>query len=115
MSGSGKSTLISDILYGALKKRLEGIYRNRGQYREITWHQHINAIELVDQTPIGRSPRSNPVTYMKVFDQIRDVYGSLPGSKVRGFTAGTSSNVPGGRCETCEGSGVIKQSHAVHG
>jgi len=110
VSGSGKSTLISDILYGALKKRLEGIYNEKiGQYREITGHQHINAIELVDQTPIGRSPRSNPVTYMKVFDQIRDVYGSLPGSKVRGFTAGNFSfNVPGGRCETCEGSGVIK-------
>lgn len=110
VSGSGKSTLISDILYGALKKRLEGIYNEKiGQYREITGHQHINAIELVDQTPIGRSPRSNPVTYMKVFDQIRDLYGSLPGSKVRGFSAGNFSfNVPGGRCETCEGSGVIK-------
>ncbi|MCC6865536.1 MAG: excinuclease ABC subunit UvrA [Ignavibacteria bacterium] len=110
VSGSGKSTLISDILYGALKKRLEGIYNEKiGQYREITGHQHINAIELVDQTPIGRSPRSNPVTYMKIFDQIRDVFGSLPGSKVRGFSAGNFSfNVPGGRCETCEGSGVIK-------
>lgn len=110
VSGSGKSTLISDILYGALKKRLEGIYNEKiGQYREITGHQHINAIELVDQTPIGRSPRSNPVTYMKIFDQIRDVFGSQAGSKVRGFSAGNFSfNVPGGRCETCEGSGVIK-------
>jgi excinuclease ABC subunit A len=110
VSGSGKSTLISDILYGALKKRLEGIYSEKiGQYREILGHQHINAIELVDQTPIGRSPRSNPVTYMKIFDVIRDVYGSLPASKLRGFSAGNFSfNVPGGRCETCEGSGVIK-------
>lgn len=110
VSGSGKSTLISDILYGAIKKRLEGIYNEKiGQYREITGHQHINAIELVDQTPIGRSPRSNPVTYMKIFDLIRDVYGSLPASKLRGFSAGNFSfNVPGGRCETCEGSGVIK-------
>lgn len=110
VSGSGKSTLISDILYGALKKRLEGIYNEKiGQYREILGHQHINAIELVDQTPIGRSPRSNPVTYMKVFDLIRDLYGGLPASKLRGFTAGNFSfNVPGGRCETCEGSGVIK-------
>ncbi|MBE2219200.1 MAG: excinuclease ABC subunit UvrA [Ignavibacteria bacterium] len=110
VSGSGKSTLISDILYGALKKRLEGIYNEKiGQYREILGHQHINAIELVDQTPIGRSPRSNPVTYMKIFDLIRDLYGSLPASKLRGFTAGNFSfNVPGGRCETCEGSGVIK-------
>jgi excinuclease ABC subunit A len=110
VSGSGKSTLISDILYGALKKRIEGIYNEKiGQYREILGHQHINAIELVDQTPIGRSPRSNPVTYMKIFDLIRDLYGSLPASKLRGFTAGNFSfNVPGGRCETCEGSGVIK-------
>jgi excinuclease ABC subunit A len=110
VSGSGKSTLISDILYGALKKRLEGIYNEKiGQYREILGHQQLNAIELVDQTPIGRSPRSNPVTYMKIFDLIRDVYGSLPASKLRGFTAGNFSfNVPGGRCETCEGSGVIK-------
>ena len=110
VSGSGKSTLISDILYGAIKKRLEGIYNEKiGQYREITGHQHVNAIELVDQTPIGRSPRSNPVTYMKIFDLIRDVYGSLPASKLRGFSAGNFSfNVPGGRCETCEGSGVIK-------
>ncbi len=110
VSGSGKSTLISDILYGAIKKRLEGIYNEKiGQYREITGHQHINAIELVDQTPIGRSPRSNPVTYMKIFDLIRDLYGSLPASKLRGFSAGNFSfNVPGGRCETCEGSGVIK-------
>jgi excinuclease ABC subunit A len=110
VSGSGKSTLISDILYGALKKRIEGIYNEKiGQYREIRGHQHINAIELVDQTPIGRSPRSNPVTYMKIFDSIRDLYGSLPASKLRGFTSGNFSfNVPGGRCETCEGSGVIK-------
>ncbi len=110
VSGSGKSTLISDILYGALKKRLEGIYNEKiGQYREILGHQHINAIELVDQTPIGRSPRSNPVTYMKIFDLVRELYGALPTSKLRGFSAGNFSfNVPGGRCETCEGSGVIK-------
>lgn len=110
VSGSGKSTLISDILFGALKKRIDGIYNEKiGQHREIRGHQNINAIELVDQTPIGRSPRSNPVTYMKIFDVIRDLYGSLPASKLRGFTAGNFSfNVPGGRCETCEGSGVIK-------
>lgn len=110
VSGSGKSTLISDILFGALKKRIEGMYNEKiGQYREILGHQNINAIELVDQTPIGRSPRSNPVTYMKIFDVIRDLYGSLPASKLRAFSAGNFSfNVPGGRCETCEGSGVIK-------
>ncbi|HEY3249534.1 MAG TPA: excinuclease ABC subunit UvrA [Ignavibacteria bacterium] len=110
VSGSGKSTLISDILYGALKKKLDGIYNEKiGQHRELRGYQHIHAVELVDQTPIGRSPRSNPVTYMKIFDMVRDLYGSLPASRNRGFTAGNFSfNVPGGRCETCEGSGVIK-------
>jgi len=110
VSGSGKSTLISDILYGALKKKIEGIYNEKiGQHREILGYQSINAVQLVDQSPIGRSPRSNPVTYMKIFDLIRDIFGSLPASKLRGFTAGNFSfNVPGGRCETCEGSGVIK-------
>jgi excinuclease ABC subunit A len=110
VSGSGKSTLISDILYGALKKKLEGIYGEKiGQHRELRGYQHIHAVELVDQAPIGRSPRSNPVTYMKIFDLVRDLYGSLPASRNRGFTAGNFSfNVPGGRCETCEGSGMIK-------
>lgn len=110
VSGSGKSTLISDILYGSLKKKLEGIYNEKiGQHRELRGYQHIHAVELVDQAPIGRSPRSNPVTYMKIFDMIRDLYGSLPASRNRGYTAGNFSfNVPGGRCETCEGSGVIK-------
>ncbi|HJY64947.1 MAG TPA: excinuclease ABC subunit UvrA [Ignavibacteria bacterium] len=110
VSGSGKSTLISDILHGALKKKLEGIYGEKiGQHRELRGYQLIHAVELVDQTPIGRSPRSNPVTYMKIFDLVRDLYGNLSASKHRGFTAGNFSfNVPGGRCETCEGSGVIK-------
>lgn len=110
VSGSGKSTLISDILYGALKKRLEGIYNEKiGLYSELKGSNNIDAVELVDQTPIGRSPRSNPVTYLKVFDQIRELYGSLPSAKAKGVTAGNFSfNIPGGRCETCEGSGVIK-------
>jgi excinuclease ABC subunit A len=110
VSGSGKSTLISDILYGVLKKRIEGIYNEKiGAFSVITGYNYINAVELVDQTPIGRSPRSNPITYLKVFDQIRDLYGSLPGAKIKGYNAGSFSfNIPGGRCETCEGSGVIK-------
>jgi excinuclease ABC subunit A len=110
VSGSGKSTLISDILYGALKKRIEGIYNEKiGLYSEIKGFNHINGVELVDHTPIGRSPRSNPVTYLKIFDQIRELYGTLPSAKAKGFTAGNFSfNIPGGRCETCEGSGVIK-------
>ena len=110
VSGSGKSSLISDILYGALKKRIYGIYNEKiGSFSEITGYNYINAVELVDQTPIGRSPRSNPVTYLKIFDLIRDIYGSLPGAKIKGHSAGSFSfNIPGGRCETCEGSGVIK-------
>jgi excinuclease ABC subunit A len=110
VSGSGKSTLISDILYGALKKKIDGIYNDRiGAYNEIKGWQHLNSVELIDQAPIGRSPRSNPVTYLKIFDLIRELYGSLPSSKLRGYAPGTFSfNIPGGRCETCEGSGVIK-------
>jgi excinuclease ABC subunit A len=110
VSGSGKSTLISDILYGALKKRLEGVYSEKiGAFSDIKGYQQIHNVEIVDQTPIGRSPRSNPVTYLKIFDLIRELYGSLPSSKLKGFTPGNFSfNIPGGRCETCEGSGVIK-------
>ena len=110
VSGSGKSTLISDILYGALKKRLDGVYSEKiGAYSEIKGYQQIHSVELVDQTPIGRSPRSNPVTYLKIFDLVRELYGSLPSAKLKGFTPGNFSfNIPGGRCETCEGSGVIK-------
>ncbi len=110
VSGSGKSSLISDILFGALKKRIDGIYNEKiGSYTELKGWQQLNAVELVDQTPIGRSPRSNPVTYLKIFDLIRELYGSLPSSKIKGFSAGSFSfNIPGGRCETCEGSGVIK-------
>lgn len=110
VSGSGKSTLISDILFGALKKKIEGIYNEKiGAYSEISGYNYINSVELVDQTPIGRSPRSNPVTYLKIFDHIRELYGSLPGAKIKGYGAGSFSfNIPGGRCETCEGSGVIK-------
>lgn len=110
VSGSGKSSLVSDILYGALKKRIEGIYNDKiGAYSDLIGYNHINAVELVDQAPIGRSPRSNPVTYLKVFDLIRELYGSLPAAKIKSVTAGNFSfNIPGGRCETCEGTGVIK-------
>jgi excinuclease ABC subunit A len=110
VSGSGKSTLISDILYGSLKKKIEGIYSEKiGLHSDLKGFQHISGVELVDQTPIGRSPRSNPVTYLKIFDMIRELYGSLPASKLKGYTPGSFSfNIPGGRCETCEGSGVIK-------
>lgn len=110
VSGSGKSTLISDILYGSMKKRLEGIYNEKiGAYSELRGAGNVNAVELVDQTAIGRSPRSNPVTYLKIFDMIREVYANQPSSKLKSLNAGSFSfNIPGGRCETCEGSGVIK-------
>lgn len=110
VSGSGKSTLITDILYGALKKKLEGIYHDRiGEHDEVKGYNYINAVELVDQNPIGKSPRSNPATYLKIFEHIREIYSSLPDSFSKSLTAGSFSfNIPGGRCETCEGSGVIK-------
>jgi excinuclease ABC subunit A len=110
VSGSGKSTLISDILYGSLKKRIDGIYSEKiGMHTDLKGFQQISSVELVDQTPIGRSPRSNPVTYLKIFDMIRELYGALPSSKLKGYSPGSFSfNIPGGRCETCEGSGVIK-------
>lgn len=110
VSGSGKSTLVSDILYGALKKKLEGIYSEKiGKHSDINGHNHINSVELVSQTPIGRTPRSNPVSYLKIFDLIRELYSLLPSSKLKSFNAGRFSfNIPGGRCETCEGTGVIK-------
>jgi len=110
VSGSGKSTLVNDVLYRALKKKLEGLYSEKiGAYSEISGYNYISSVELVDQSPIGRTPRSNPVTYLKVFDSIRELFGSLPASRLKGFTAGSFSfNLPGGRCEPCEGSGSVK-------
>lgn len=110
VSGSGKSTLISDILYGALKKKLEGIYNEKiGKHSDLLGYKFINSVELVDQTPIGKSPRSNPVTYLKIFELIRELFGNLPSSRLKGFSPGSFSfNIPGGRCETCEGLGVIR-------
>ncbi|HZH87053.1 MAG TPA: excinuclease ABC subunit UvrA [Brumimicrobium sp.] len=112
VSGSGKSTLIKDILYPALSKKL-GIHGNTiGKHAEITGDfSHIEAIEFVDQNPIGRSSRSNPVTYVKAFDEIRTLYSRLKLAKMRNLKPGYFSfNVPGGRCEVCEGEGVITVS-----
>ncbi|HRE40038.1 MAG TPA: excinuclease ABC subunit UvrA [Ignavibacteria bacterium] len=110
VSGSGKSTLINNILYGGLKKKMEGVYNERiGEYDTIEGINYIDSVEIVDQSPIGKSPRSNPVTYIKAFDVIRELFSSLPLSKKYGMTPGYFSfNVPGGRCETCEGTGIIK-------
>ncbi len=109
VSGSGKSTLVKKILFPAMQKKLEGIGDKAGQFTEMTGSfSHIKHIEYVDQNPIGRSSRSNPVTYIKAYDDIRDLYAKEKLSKVRGYQAKHFSfNVDGGRCETCKGEGSI--------
>ena len=109
VSGSGKSTLIKKILFPAMQKKLENIGEKAGQFTEIKGSfSHIKHIEYVDQNPIGRSSRSNPVTYIKAYDDIRDLFAKEKLSKVRGYQAKHFSfNVDGGRCETCKGEGTI--------
>ena len=109
VSGSGKSTLVRKILFPAMQKKLEGIGDKAGQFSELTGSfSHIKHIEYVDQNPIGRSSRSNPVTYIKAYDDIRDLYAKEKLSKIRGYQAKHFSfNVDGGRCETCKGDGTI--------
>jgi excinuclease ABC subunit A len=109
VSGSGKSTLVKKILFPAMQKQLEGVGEKAGQFTELRGHYHkIRHIEYVDQNPIGRSSRSNPVTYIKAYDDIRDLYAKEKLSKIRGYQAKHFSfNVDGGRCETCKGEGSI--------
>ena len=109
VSGSGKSTLVKKILFPAMQKKLEGIGDKAGQFTDLTGSfSHIKHIEYVDQNPIGRSSRSNPVTYIKAYDDIRDLYAKEKLSKIRGYQAKHFSfNVDGGRCETCKGEGSI--------
>jgi len=109
VSGSGKSTLVKKILFPAMQKKLEGVGDKAGQFSELNGSfSHIKHIEYVDQNPIGRSSRSNPVTYIKAYDDIRDLYAKDKLSKVRGYQAKHFSfNVDGGRCETCKGEGSI--------
>jgi excinuclease ABC subunit A len=110
VSGSGKSTLVHDVLYqrlAAIKRQTTGVV-SEGSLRELEGEQWLDEVQLVDQSPIGRTPRSNPVTYIKAFDPIREVFASLPESKKHGYTAGNFSfNIPGGRCETCSGDGTV--------
>ena len=107
VSGSGKSTLVHDTLYAGLMKEMGNAVTKVGRYRSLRGYSSIHAIEMVDQSPIGRSTRSNPATYTKAFDGIRDAFADARQSKIMGFAAGHFSfNVPGGRCETCQGEGV---------
>jgi excinuclease ABC subunit A len=109
VSGSGKSTLVQDTLYGALKKKM-GIYHGLiGSHKKININGHIDDVILVDQSPIGRTPRSNPVTYVKVFDFIRKIFASTREARLHNYTPSSFSfNVKGGRCDYCEGCGYIK-------
>ena len=111
VSGSGKSTLLHDVLYQALamaKKQANGSQPGAIAWDAVEGDQYVDEVVLVDQSPIGRTPRSNPVTYIKAFDVIRDLFASLPEAKKRGFSAGHFSfNVPGGRCENCQGDGTV--------
>ena len=109
VSGSGKSTLVVDILYTRLAQFINGSRNRPGEHDEIIGIEQIDKIINIDQSPIGRTPRSNPGTYTKMFDAIRSLFTELPESKIRGYTAGRFSfNVKGGRCENCQGQGQIK-------
>ncbi|MBN2022609.1 MAG: excinuclease ABC subunit UvrA [Pirellulales bacterium] len=109
VSGSGKSSLASDILVEALRRDLNGGLGQPGEHRAIEGLEHLDKMIAIDQSPIGRTPRSNPGTYIKVFDEIRHLYCQLPQSKARGYKPGRFSfNVSGGRCEACEGNGSTR-------
>ncbi|MDR3254562.1 MAG: excinuclease ABC subunit UvrA [Synergistaceae bacterium] len=112
LSGSGKSTFLYEILYKGLRMQIDREYRDRpGKFGKITGSEGLRNVVLVDQSPIGRTPRSNPATYTGVFTPIREFFAQLPESKLRGYIPGRFSfNVKGGRCEACSGDGVLKVS-----
>ncbi|WP_044480969.1 excinuclease ABC subunit UvrA [Paenibacillus antibioticophila] len=109
VSGSGKSTLVNEILYKTLARDLNRAKVRPGQYREIRGLEHVEKVVDIDQSPIGRTPRSNPATYTGVFDDIRDLFSQTNEAKVRGYKKGRFSfNIKGGRCEACRGDGILK-------
>ena len=109
VSGSGKSTLVNDILYTSLAKQIYNARAVPGRHTKITGIEHVDKVIHVDQSPIGRTPRSNPATYTGVFDHVRKLFASTPEAKMRGYLQGRFSfNVKGGRCEACSGDGTIK-------
>ena len=109
VSGSGKSTLVHDVIYAAAKRAKGDWDRRVGAYDQLEGMEYVTDTILVDQQPIGRTPRSNPVTYLKAFDPIRELFAATKDAKSLGFTSSHFSfNVPGGRCETCEGAGVVR-------
>jgi excinuclease ABC subunit A len=109
VSGSGKSSLMSDVLYNALAAKLNGAHTQPGEFTRIDGLEHLDKIVNIDQSPIGRTPRSNPGTYTSLFEEIRKLFAELPESKVRGYKPGRFSfNVHGGRCEACQGQGELR-------
>ena len=109
VSGSGKSTLVHDTLYRAVARAFKTEFAPPGAYDALTGLEYLKGVRLIDQEPIGRTPRSNPVTYVKAFDEIRRLFAALPRAKALGLEAGAFSfNVPGGRCEACQGDGFQK-------
>ena len=109
VSGSGKSTLMVDILYSTLARELHGAHTQPGDHDRIEGLEHIDKIINIDQSPIGRTPRSNPGTYTGVFDEVRSLFAEMPESKIRGYKSGRFSfNVHGGRCEACQGQGQLR-------
>ena len=109
VSGSGKSSLTNEILYKALAKKLNRAHKIPGAYKRIEGVEQLDKVIDIDQSPIGRTPRSNPATYTGVFDMIRDLFASTPDAKAKGYSKGRFSfNVKGGRCEACSGDGIVK-------